>query len=124
MRAVRSRNTSPELIVRRVLRCMGFSGYRLHRKDLPGTPDIAFIGRKKAIFIHGCFWHQHECQRGSRAPRTHQDYWLPKLARNKQRDAEHQAQLYKLGWDVLVVWECEIKDLDSLEVRIREFLSG
>ncbi len=123
MRAVRSRNTSPELIVRRVLRSMGFSGYRLHRKDLPGTPDIAFMGRKKVIFIHGCFWHQHECQRGSRVPRTRQDYWLPKLARNKQRDAEHQAQLYTLGWGVLVLWECEIKDLDILKVRIREFLS-
>lgn len=124
MRAVRSHDTSPEMVVRRLLRSMGFSGYRLHRKDLPGKPDVAFLGLKKAIFVHGCFWHQHECQRGARVPRTHKEYWLPKLERNKKRDTEQQDQLYQMGWDVLVVWECEVKEPDRLKARIKKFLSN
>lgn len=109
MRAIRSKDTKPELIVRQTLRAAGFRGYRLHRKDLPGRPDIAFIGRKKAIFVHGCFWHGHDCLAGSRRPRTRQDYWLPKISGNQARDARHRAQLADIGWDVLIVWECEAK---------------
>ncbi|WP_421935472.1 very short patch repair endonuclease [Phenylobacterium sp.] len=107
MRAIRSRDTGPELIVRRALRDAGFPGYRLHRKDLPGRPDIAFLGRKAAIFVHGCFWHGHDCREGLRRPRSRQDYWLPKIAGNQARDAKHQAALRAAGWSVMTVWECE-----------------
>lgn len=123
MRAVRSRNTSPELAVRKMLRSLGFNGYRLHRKELPGKPDVAFLGRCKVIFIHGCFWHGHNCPRGSREPFTNADYWLPKLERNRQRDAAHLADLAKLGWSVLTVWECELRNPVDLSERLRQFLT-
>ncbi len=124
MRAVRSRNTSPELAVRKILRSLGFTGYRLHRKELPGKPDVAFLGRRKAIFIHGCFWHGHNCQRGSRAPVTNASYWLPKIERNRQRDAEHLADLARLGWSVLTVWECELREPGTLSAKLAAFLSA
>ena len=88
---------------------MGYR-YRLHRKDLPGKPDLAFPGRRKVIFVHGCFWHQHACPRGARSPKSSRDYWIPKLKRNKQRDAENQSRLREMGWKVLVIWECEMKE--------------
>jgi DNA mismatch endonuclease, patch repair protein len=122
MRAVHSYNTAPELAVRRLLRIAGLTGYRIHRKDIPGKPDIAFIGRKKAIFVHGCFWHGHNCQRGSRIPKTNTDYWQNKINRNRQRDSEHQDQLAKLGWSVMIIWECEISNPDSLRNNLLEFL--
>jgi DNA mismatch endonuclease (patch repair protein) len=112
MRAIRSANTTPELIVRQVLRKGGQAGYRLHRKDLPGRPDIAYVGRRKAIFVHGCFWHGHECLEGSRKPKSRQDYWLPKIAGNQERDLRHQQELARRGWEVLVVWDCEIHRAD------------
>src|SRR3954454_22828000 len=99
MRAIRSRDTKPELIVRRILRGIGFPGYRLHRKALPGKPDITFLGRKKAVFVHGCFWHGHTCSEGTRRPRSRQDYWLPKIAGNKIRDDRRKAELVARGWD-------------------------
>src|SRR4051812_28188585 len=102
MRAIRSKDTKPELRIRAQLRKVGLTGYRLHRKDLPGCPDIAFIGRKKAIFVHGCFWHGHECAGGLRRPASRQDYWLPKIAGNQSRDARHVEALRALGWEVLV----------------------
>jgi DNA mismatch endonuclease, patch repair protein len=123
MRAIRSKDTKPELIVRRVLRQVGFTGYRLHRKDLPGKPDIAFLGRKKAIFVHGCFWHGHECREGSRRPRSRQDYWVPKISGNQARDARHRSALAEEGWDVLVIWDCETAR-DNLAERIAAFLNG
>lgn len=123
MRAVKGRDTGPEMVVRRLAHGMGFR-YRLHRKDLPGKPDLVFPSRRKVIFVHGCFWHQHDCPRGARSPKSHQEYWLPKLSRNKQRDEEHQIRLRELGWDVLVIWECKIKDRDALAARIRDFLDG
>lgn len=125
MRAVRSRDTAPELSVRKMLRSLGFAGgYRLHRKELPGKPDVVFLRRRKAIFIHGCFWHGHDCPRGSRMPATNASYWLPKIERNRQRDAKHLAELIRLGWDVLTVWECELRYPDVLAVKLTAFLSG
>ena len=121
MRAVKSRNTEPEMTVRRLTHGMGYR-YRLHRKDLPGKPDLAFSTRRKVIFVHGCFWHQHHCSRGARFPKSSRDYWIPKLRGNKQRDAEHQARLHDLGWDMLVIWECEMKELGAVQTRIRMFL--
>lgn len=123
MRAVKGQDTGLEMIVRRLTYAMGYR-YRLHRKDLPGKPDLVFAGRRKVIFVHGCFWHQHDCPRGARFPKTSRDYWVPKLQRNKQRDVEHQARLRGLGWEVLVIWECETKDRDALSARIRAFLEG
>lgn len=121
MRRIRSADTKPELLVRRLLWSMGYR-YRLHRKDLPGKPDIAFVGLKKAIFIHGCFWHQHggACS-DSRLPKSNTGYWLPKLQRNQDRDKAAQDALAGAGWDVLVVWDCETSK-DSLAERLRAFL--
>jgi DNA mismatch endonuclease (patch repair protein) len=105
MRGVGAKDTSPEIVVRRLLRSIGETGYRLHRTELPGKPDIAFIGRKLVIFVHGCFWHGHSCQRGARMPKTNQDYWSRKIERNRSRDAKNVAALHAMGWKVLVIWE-------------------
>ncbi len=121
MRAVKSRNTSPELAVRALLRSFA-PGYRLHRKDVPGHPDIAYVGRKQAIFVHGCFWHGHDCARGARMPKVNADYWRAKIARNRARDEANLARLSELGWRALVIWECEIKDGEALETKLRGFL--
>jgi DNA mismatch endonuclease (patch repair protein) len=121
MRAVKGRDTGLEMIVRRLAHGMGYR-YRLHRKDLPGKPDLVFPARRKVILVHGCFWHQHDCPRGARSPKSNREYWLPKLRRNKERDAEHQARLREMGWDVLVIWECETKEKDKLAARLRAFL--
>lgn len=122
MRRIKSKDTSPELHVRQVLRRLGWTGYRLHRKDLPGRPDIAFLGRKKAILIHGCFWHGHTCKEGVRTPRSNQDYWLPKIARNRSRDELKENELTELGWKVLTIWECELKPSETLSERLQEFM--
>lgn len=122
MRAVKSVNTGPEMTVRRQLHALGYR-YRLHRKDLPGKPDLVFPGRRKAIFVHGCFWHVHGCRR-SRLPKTRQDYWIPKLARNRERDTENRFALEELGWTVLTVWECELKEMETLTARLRLFLDS
>lgn len=121
MRRVHSTNTKPEMLVRKLLTAMGYR-YRLHRKDIPGNPDITFIGRKKVIFVHGCFWHGHDCKRGARIPKANQEYWIQKISRNRERDATHQTQLKAGGWDVLVLWECEMKDMDVLRRRLETFL--
>jgi DNA mismatch endonuclease, patch repair protein len=121
MRAVKSRNTTPELAVRALLRSFA-PGYRLHRKDVPGHPDIAYVGRKQAIFVHGCFWHGHDCARGARMPKANADYWRAKIARNRARDEANLARLSELGWRALVIWECELKDGDALEKTLRGFL--
>ncbi|WP_036282471.1 very short patch repair endonuclease [Methylocystis sp. ATCC 49242] len=122
MRAVKSRDTSPELAVRALLRKFA-PGYRLHRKDVPGNPDIAYIGRKQAIFVHGCFWHGHDCARGARMPKANADYWRAKIARNRARDKVHREKLAALGWRTLIVWECELKNAPALEKKLREFLN-
>ena len=121
MQAVKGENTVPEVTVRKALFHLGYR-YRLHRRDLPGKPDIAFPGRKKVIFVHGCFWHRHSCKRGARKPKTNQDYWLPKLERNKNRDKHNEALLIEKGWRVLTVWECELKDMDALMDKMADFL--
>lgn len=120
MRAVKSRDTTPELAVRALLRRFA-PGYRLHRKEVPGNPDIAYIGRKQAIFVHGCFWHGHDCPRGARMPKSNADYWRGKIARNFARDATHRERLAALGWRMLVVWECELKDEVAVDKRLRVF---
>jgi DNA mismatch endonuclease (patch repair protein) len=121
MRAVRSRDTGPERVVRALLRSFA-PGYRLQRRDIPGRPDIAYVGAKRAIFVHGCFWHGHDCARGARAPKTNADYWRAKLARNKARDALALQSLENLGWRASVVWECELKDREALARKLRAFV--
>jgi len=121
MRAVKSRDTTPELTVRALLRRFA-PFYRLHRKDVAGNPDIAYLGRKRAIFVHGCFWHGHDCARGARLPKANADYWRAKIDRNRARDAANVERLRARGWDALTIWECELKDLDALERRLRAFL--
>ena len=123
MRAVRQKDTKPELVVRGLLHAMGFR-FRLHRRDLPGTPDVVLPRHRAAVQVHGCFWHQHPGCRHATLPRSRTDYWLPKLARNVERDAESLARLEALGWRVLVLWECELRDRGVLEARLRAFLLG
>jgi DNA mismatch endonuclease (patch repair protein) len=124
MRQIRGKNTAPELAVRQLCREIGFSGYRIHRKDLPGKPDIAWVGRKLAIFVHGCFWHGHECTEGVRKPKTNQDYWITKITQNQQRDAKHIAALRMAGWNVIVIWECEISKEYYLIKKLHQFFSA
>lgn len=124
MAAIRSKDMKPELKVRSLVHRLGYR-YRLHTKDLPGKPDLVFRPRKKVIFVHGCFWHQHAKQscRDGRAPKSNLGYWAGKLARNIERDARHLAGLRKMGWRVLVVWECETSKLKpALERRLQKFL--
>ncbi|MET3600998.1 DNA mismatch endonuclease (patch repair protein) [Martelella mangrovi] len=120
MQAVKSKNTGPEIKVRRVLHAMGYR-FRLHRKDLPGKPDIVLPKHRKAIFVHGCFWHAHGCSKGQ-LPKSRLDYWLPKLEQNATRDREKVEELEALGWKVLVVWQCEIQDADDLRERLSTFV--
>lgn len=121
MRAVKSTDTSPELAVRKLVHAIR-PGYRLHRKDIPGKPDIAFVGAKHAIFVHGCFWHGHDCARGARVPKQNRDYWLAKIARNVERDRANLAKLEASGWRSLVIWECALKDEDAVRERLKSFL--
>jgi DNA mismatch endonuclease (patch repair protein) len=121
MRRVKGRDTKPEMIVRRALTKLG-ARYRLHRKDLPGSPDVAMPGRKLALFVHGCFWHGHDCARGSRVPRQNRDYWLAKVARNQARDAASCEALVAMGWRAETVWECELKDAAAVERRLEALL--
>lgn len=121
MRSIRKKDTGPEREVRRVLRKLGY-GYRLHAADLPGHPDIVLRGRRKAIFVHGCFWHQHEGCRLAKKPSARPEYWLPKLARNVERDRAALSALSALGWTSLVVWECEVSSEESLIGRLQKFL--
>lgn len=119
MRAVKSRDTKPEMAVRRLLHRMGYR-YRLHRPGLPGKPDIVFPGRRKVIFVHGCFWHGHDCARGARVPASNTGYWMAKIGRNVARDQTTLKQLVASGWAVLILWECELGT--ALEERLKAFL--
>lgn len=123
MRAIRSVGMKPEMIVRQITYALGYR-YRLHRKDLPGKPDLVFAGRKKVIFVHGCFWHQHADCREGRPPKSNSNYCAPKLARNVERDANNIQRLNDLGWEILTIWECEMVRRDELAERIDAFLSG
>jgi len=125
MARIRSKDSKPEMVVRRLLHAAGYR-YRLHRRDLPGSPDLVFPGRRKAIFIHGCFWHRHpdpEC-RLARIPKSRQDFWIPKLEGNFARDLRKQQELASLGWKYLVIWECDLRKPEALRGRIVEFLEG
>jgi len=122
MARIRSANTAPEKLIRSLLFSAGYR-FRLYAKDLPGRPDIIFRSRKKAIFVNGCFWHQHQGCRKATLPATNQAYWLPKLERNKCRDAEVILKLQKMGWGVLTIWECELKDSQILMRRLKDFLA-
>ncbi len=121
MSRVRSKDTKAELAVRRLVFSMGYR-YRLHRRDLPGSPDLVFPSRRKVIFVHGCFWHRHPgC---GRMPKSRQDFWEPKLEANRQRDERNMTALRDDGWDACVIWECELKDMAEVEGRIRRFLGN
>jgi DNA mismatch endonuclease Vsr len=120
MAAIRGRDTTPELRLRCLLHGLGYR-FRLHRRDLPGRPDIVFPGRRKAIFVHGCFWHRHGC-RNSVLPKTRAKWWEEKLSRNAERDKAAVASLESLGWSVMTVWECEAKDEAQVSQSIQRFL--
>lgn len=122
MRAVKSKDTTPELLVRTLIHGLGYR-YRLHRRDLPGTPDLAFPSRKLALFVHGCFWHGHDCKRGARMPKANNAYWVAKIDRNRQRDRETQRALGEMGWTSFVIWECELRDREELRAKIISLMS-
>lgn len=125
MALVRAKDTKPELRVRRLVHGMGYR-YRLHYGKLPGKPDLVFPGRSKVVFVHGCFWHRHNCTMGKRLPKSRVAFWKDKLEGNRQRDMSVQRQLRKQGWDVLIVWECETaaNNLNTLSRRLQRFLEG
>ncbi len=122
MRAVKGADTKPERAVRRLLWAQGYR-YRLNARDIAGKPDIVFRPRKAAIFVHGCFWHGHECKRGARAPKANAGYWQAKIARNRARDGATLTALKQAGWRALVIWECELKDEARLRRRLLAFLA-
>ena len=123
MRAVKSRDTSPERAVRALLRPIA-PGYRLHRADLPGKPDVVYASRKLVIFVHGCFWHGHNCARGARSPKANADYWRAKIARNRARDEKTLAAYAVMGWRALVIYECELRDKAALGARLDEAVNA
>lgn len=122
MARVRGRDTGPELFVRRLLHRLGYR-YRVQGRGLPGRPDLVFTRRRAALFVHGCFWHGHDCARGARTPKTNADYWSAKLARNRERDGEAEARLAEDGWRSLTIWECELGDA-ALARRLAAFLGA
>ncbi|RXT19407.1 MULTISPECIES: very short patch repair endonuclease [unclassified Bosea (in: a-proteobacteria)] len=122
MSRVASKNTTPEMVVRRLLHGLGYR-YRLHTRDLPGRPDLVFKSKKKAIFVHGCFWHRHSGCRKATNPKTSIEFWQKKFERNVQRDAQVVEQLQTNDWQVLTVWQCETKDLPTLKLKLQAFLA-
>jgi DNA mismatch endonuclease (patch repair protein) len=123
MRRIRSKDMRPELAVRSLVHKMGYR-FRLHRRELPGKPDLVFVSRRKVIFVHGCFWHSHEGCKSAHVPKTNLDYWEPKLERNRARDARSIAALKADDWKTLVIWECETHTGSTLKKRIKAFLSA
>jgi len=120
MRAVKQKHTGPEMIVRKLLFSLGLR-YRLHRRNLPGSPDVVFASRKVAVFVHGCFWHRHGICKRATKPKANAAYWEQKLQRNRTRDQDNETKLKEMGWRVFVVWECETRDLEELTRKIVEF---
>jgi DNA mismatch endonuclease (patch repair protein) len=120
MSRIRGKDTKPEMVVRRLVHAMGYR-YRLHQKDLPGKPDLVFPCLKKVIFVHGCFWHVHNCRYGRVKPATNAEFWESKRSGNRERDARNRRHLTQLGWQALVIWECQVARKDTAE-RIRRFL--
>jgi DNA mismatch endonuclease (patch repair protein) len=123
MASIKGKNTKPELIVRKLVHGMGFR-YRLHRKDLPGSPDLVFPRLKKVIFVHGCFWHRHPGCRFAYTPKSNAQFWLNKLEGNSRRDGQVVLALNALGWQALIVWECEVADLSELTRKVSSFLAA
>ena len=123
MARIRARDTGPERRIRKLLTTLGFR-YRLHYSKLPGRPDIAFPGRRKVIWVHGCFWHRHPGCALARLPKSRLDFWKPKLEGNRSRDLRNEADVRAAGWESLVVWECELSDESALVTRLRSFLDG
>lgn len=121
MRAVKSRNTAPELAVRSLAHRMGYR-FRLHRDNLPGKPDLVFPKLNKVIFVHGCFWHGHGCSRGARVPKGNREYWLKKISGNRARDQKSLERLAAMGWRSLVIWECDLRNEQRTKVEVRRFL--
>ena len=121
MRAVRGKDTKPEMVVRRITHALGFR-YRLHGRDLPGRPDLVFRSRRKVIFVHGCFWHRHPGCRRATMPEGNREFWREKLTKNSDRDAAQLAALNAVGWKALVIWECQTKKPDLVALTIRSFL--
>jgi DNA mismatch endonuclease (patch repair protein) len=122
MRQVKNKNTAPELLVRSLAHQMGYR-FRLHRSDLPGCPDIVFPKRYRIIFVNGCFWHGHSCKR-ARLPETRPEYWGAKIQKTVERDQRHRKELTKLGWRVLTIWECQLKDIANIKRRVAGFLGS
>ena len=122
MARIRAADTRPEMVVRRIVHALGYR-FRLHRRDLPGTPDLVLPKHRAVVFVHGCFWHQHACRRGRKSPASNRAYWGPKLARNVERDATARMALERMGWRVLTVWECEV-DAPGVAERVDQFLRG
>lgn len=123
MSRIRARDTKPELVVRRMLHSMGYR-FRLHRNDLPGTPDIVLPRHRKIVEVRGCYWHSHSCRYGSVEPKTNREFWRKKRAGNVQRDKRNLCELRRLGWSVLIIWECEIGDEEKLTRRLLRFLES
>jgi DNA mismatch endonuclease, patch repair protein len=123
MRRVKSRDTKPEQALRTLVWALGYR-YRKHRRDVPGNPDLAFVGRKRAIFLHGCFWHRHDCPSGRRTPKSRVMFWTEKFRRNVKRDAVVAKSLKRAGWKALVIWECELCTPPIIERKIKRFLDA
>lgn len=123
MALVRSKDTRPEMAVRKLVWGLGYR-YRLHLRDLPGCPDLVFPGRRKVIFVHGCFWHRHKGCALARLPKSRLDFWEPKLESNALRDRRNKRALVRQGWEVLTVWECELKNIDHVMTVARGFLDA
>ena len=121
MRLIKSRNTKTEVHVRLILRQLG-ARYRLHYSKLPGKPDFAFPGRRKIVWVHGCFWHRHKACRLARLPKTRREFWIPKLEGNRQRDLKNERRITELDWQFLIIWECELQHPESVKERLRKFL--
>lgn len=122
MARVRGKDTKPELVVRRLAHRLGYR-FRLHRRDLPGSPDLVFPGRKKVIFVHGCYWHRHDCKKAT-TPKSNVEFWKKKFDDNMRRDKKNATELAELGWDTMVVWQCEVEKYDELAGRLIAFLEG
>lgn len=120
MRSVKGKNTAPEMIVRQLLHKLGYR-YRLHRKELPGSPDLVFGSRHKVVFVHGCYWHGHGCKYGQ-LPKTNLAFWSTKIESNRRRDERNLGDLQALGWDVLIVWQCETRNISALHSSLTNFL--